>query len=136
MSDFLRVSEVLAAFPDPTRVRLREIRERFGSTMAIASTAKKLAIDYLDSMNKEHDRMMIEAPKAPEYTPAERIILALLAGGALVTHDQIRGALYGRRPPPKANVTQVLISRIRRKLATSQIETVHGMGYRLRQVQP
>lgn len=79
---------------------------------------------------------MIEAPKEPKYTPAERIILALLAGGALVTVGQIHAAIYGHKSPAKSNVVQVLISRIRAKLGTDQIETVNRIGYRLRQVQP
>lgn len=47
MADFLRVSDVLAEFPNPAAVTVREITERFQTHYRVASQARALAIDFV-----------------------------------------------------------------------------------------
>lgn len=81
MSDFLRVSEVLAAFPNPKLVRLQTIRERFGVTLAVASFCRKLAIEFVEVRQHEArglSRQQAEAMvainrKRRRYQPCVRV---------------------------------------------------------------
>lgn len=55
--------------------------------------------------------------------------------GDPVLHDAIQTALYGDREPPRSNCAQVLVSRLRKKLAqagaTQTIRSVRKIGYAL-----
>lgn len=53
MADFLRVSDVLAAFPNPAKVPVKAIREKFGATFPVASQARALAIDFVTMRHYE-----------------------------------------------------------------------------------
>ncbi|MCD9088734.1 helix-turn-helix domain-containing protein [Stenotrophomonas sp. SY1] len=59
----------------------------------------------------------------------------LQAGGELVTHANLSVALYGGTPPAKSNCLQVLVSRLRKKLATAganqRIRNTRKIGYQL-----
>jgi DNA-binding response OmpR family regulator len=71
-------------------------------------------------------------------TSREFTILELLmrSPGAIVSREQILEQAWGEREEPMSNTIDVLVGRLRRKLDSrgkpSRIETVRGMGYRLR----
>lgn len=70
----------------------------------------------------------------------EQVIFDLLSSfiGQAVTRTRIEHSLYGDRPRPKSedsNVIEVLISRLRRKLSKDRtIRTIRGVGYLLEAV--
>ena len=71
-------------------------------------------------------------------TSREFTILELLmrSPGAAVSREDILEQAWGEREEPMSNTIDVLVGRLRRKLdrpkQPSRIETVRGMGYRLR----
>jgi DNA-binding response OmpR family regulator len=71
-------------------------------------------------------------------TSREFTILELLlrTPGAVVSREDILEQAWGEREEPMSNTIDVLVGRLRRKLdrpgQPSRIETVRGMGYRLR----
>lgn len=71
-------------------------------------------------------------------TTREFTILELLmrSPGAVVSREEILEQAWGEREEPMSNTIDVLVGRLRRKLdrpgQPSSIETVRGMGYRLR----
>ena len=71
-------------------------------------------------------------------TTREFTILELLmrTPGGVVSREQILEQAWGEREEPMSNTIDVLVGRLRRKLdrprQPSRIETVRGMGYRLR----
>jgi DNA-binding response OmpR family regulator len=73
-----------------------------------------------------------------KLTSREFTILELLmrAPGAIVSREEMLEQAWGEREEPMSNTIDVLVGRLRRKLdrpkRPSQIETVRGMGYRLR----
>jgi DNA-binding response OmpR family regulator len=73
-----------------------------------------------------------------ELTSREFTILELLmrSPGAVVSREAILEQAWGEREEPMSNTIDVLVGRLRRKLdrpkQPSRIETVRGMGYRLR----
>jgi len=70
---------------------------------------------------------------AREFTILE---LLMAAPGAVVSREDILEHAWGEREEPMSNTIDVLVGRLRRKLDASgkgsTIETVRGMGYRLR----
>jgi two-component system OmpR family response regulator len=73
-----------------------------------------------------------------ELTPREAAILELLMErpGQIVTRDEMLRRAWDGEPEPQSNVIEVLVNRLRQKVdrpfALDQIETVRGVGYRLR----
>lgn len=73
-----------------------------------------------------------------ELTAREFAILEILLRhpGAVVSREDILEQAWGEREEPMSNTIDVLIGRMRRKIDSpgraSRIETVRGMGYRLR----
>ena len=70
-----------------------------------------------------------------ELTAREFMILESLmrSPGAVVSREEILEQAWGEREDPMSNTIDVLVSRLRSKLgAPSRIETVRGVGYRLR----
>jgi DNA-binding response OmpR family regulator len=71
-------------------------------------------------------------------TSREFTILELLmrSPGAVVSREEILEQAWGEREEPMSNTIDVLVGRLRRKLDRhgnpSRIETLRGMGYRLR----
>lgn len=76
--------------------------------------------------------------EALRLTSREFTILELLmrSPGAIVSREEILEQAWGEREEPMSNTIDVLVGRLRRKLDSrgkpSRIETVRGMGYRLR----
>jgi two-component system OmpR family response regulator len=73
-----------------------------------------------------------------KLTAREFTILELLmrVPGGVVSREEILEQAWGEREEPMSNTIDVLVGRLRRKIdrpkKTSRIETVRGMGYRLR----
>ncbi len=71
-------------------------------------------------------------------TSREFTILELLmrSPGAVVSREEILEQAWGEREEPMSNTIDVLVGRLRRKIdprgKASRIETLRGMGYRLR----
>ena len=53
--------------------------------------------------------------------------------GQVLSREQLLSHVWGYDFDPGSNVVEVYIRYIRRKLGTDAIETVRGMGYRLRE---
>ena len=76
--------------------------------------------------------------RALELTAREFAILEtlLMRPGGVTSREEILEEAWGEREEPMSNTIDVLIGRLRRKLDSpgrpSRIETVRGMGYRLR----
>ncbi len=76
--------------------------------------------------------------EALRLTSREFTILELLmrTPGAVVSREEILEQAWGEREEPMSNTIDVLVGRLRRKLdrrgRASRVETVRGMGYRLR----
>jgi len=73
-----------------------------------------------------------------KLTAREFTILELLmrSPGAVVSREEILEQAWGEREEPMSNTIDVIVGRLRRKLdrrgKPSRIETLRGMGYRLR----
>jgi two-component system copper resistance phosphate regulon response regulator CusR len=83
-------------------------------------------------------RQARRAAESLRLTSREFTILELLmrSPGAIVSREEILEQAWGEREEPMSNTIDVLVGRLRRKLDSrgkpSRIETVRGMGYRLR----
>jgi DNA-binding response OmpR family regulator len=69
-----------------------------------------------------------------ELSPRECAVLELLMRerGRIVPRDRIVAQAWPRDEEPRSNVLEVLIRRIREKIGTEAIQTVRGVGYRIR----
>lgn len=65
--------------------------------------------------------------------PRERELLeALLRNPArVISKDRLRNAVWGLDSPADANIVEVYVSYLRRKVGAARIETVRSLGYRL-----
>lgn len=66
-------------------------------------------------------------------TQKEWALLRVMAArpGRIHTRENLQDALYGFDDEADSNTLEVFISRLRRKLGRTHIETVRGLGYRL-----
>ncbi|GAB3293665.1 response regulator [Epidermidibacterium keratini] len=69
-----------------------------------------------------------------DLTSREYAVLELLMRnpGQLLSRDQILDRVWGFDHDPSSNVVEVFIRALRRKIGEHRIETVRGLGYRLR----
>jgi two-component system, OmpR family, response regulator len=69
-----------------------------------------------------------------ELSPRECAVLELLMRerGRIVPRDRIVAQAWPRDEEPRSNVLEVLIRRIREKIGSEAIQTVRGVGYRIR----
>jgi DNA-binding response OmpR family regulator len=69
-------------------------------------------------------------------TAKERGLLQLLlsSGGEIVSRERILSVVWGSSENPYTNIVDVYVARLRSKLAnsTTEIETIRGIGYRMR----
>ena len=69
-----------------------------------------------------------------ELSPRECAVVAILMRerGRIVPRDRIVANAWPRDEEPRSNVLEVLIRRIREKIGSDSIQTVRGVGYRIR----
>ncbi|HEY3204018.1 MAG TPA: response regulator transcription factor [Thermoanaerobaculia bacterium] len=83
-------------------------------------------------------RLAWRGEESLKLTSREFTILELLmrSPGAVVSREEILEQAWGEREEPMSNTIDVLVGRLRRKVdrrgKSSRIETLRGMGYRLR----
>ncbi|MEP6993688.1 MAG: response regulator transcription factor [Acidobacteriota bacterium] len=83
-------------------------------------------------------RLAWRGPNPLRLTSREFTLLELLmrSPGSVVSREEILEQAWGERDEPMSNTIDVLIGRLRRKVDSrgkpSRIETLRGMGYRLR----
>jgi len=78
-------------------------------------------------------RVTVEG-KPVKLTSHEFRVLAYLMhhGGSVISQTELTEHIYAQSADRDSNTVEVFIARLRRKLGTSVIETVRGLGYRIR----
>lgn len=108
------------------RARLRDTCDR---TCADEKVLKfgNIALDLRTRKVKVGDRT-VELP-AREFTLAETF---LRHPGQVMSREQLLDRVWGYDYDPGSNIVDVYVGYLRKKLGSDLIETVRGMGYRLR----
>ena len=115
---------------DELLARLRSLLRRFGAPSQTRSVAG-LEIDL-------GLRQVRRGTTTIALTRTEFDLLVLLSDspGQVVTRDLLLDLLWGETPGQETNILDVYVSRLRRKLGHSGlIQTLYGVGYRLREDQ-
>lgn len=122
---------VKPASVESIEARLRALKRRAGGE---ASPVLRMGGLVLDT-----DRMAVRRGDAEiDLTPAQvRILEALMqAGGAVMSRDELSEKVHRGPAPPLSNVIDVHVRTLRAKVdepfGCHSIETVRGVGYRLR----
>jgi len=117
-----RFEELLA------RVRLR-LRDRAAPTPKdeMLITAGNIVVD-LRSRQVRVDNRIVEL-SAREFTLVETF---LRHPGQVMSREQLLSHVWGYDYDPGSNIVDVYVGYLRKKLQTKRIETVRGMGYRLK----
>jgi DNA-binding response OmpR family regulator len=117
--------------PDVLIARARALLRRNAVRAPEALTSGDLRLD-------PGRRLATRGGEPLRLTAREFTILELLmrTPGGVVSREEILEQAWGEREEPMSNTIDVLVGRLRRKLdrprRPSRIETVRGMGYRLR----
>lgn len=112
--------------PEELLARLRAIERRRGAQISSVLRSGAVAIDLTrESVRKDLVPVVL--------TPKEWALLRVLASRPeqVFTRERLQEALYQWDDSSDSNTLEVFISRLRRKLGSSLIETVRGTGYRL-----
>jgi DNA-binding response OmpR family regulator len=107
------------------RIRLR-LRDEHAPEVTVLKSGD-LSLD-LRTRRAHVDGRLVEL-SAREFALAE---LLLRHPGQVLSREQILSHVWGFHFDPGSNVVDVYIRHLRRKLGAERIETVRGMGYRLR----
>ena len=108
------------------RARLRGTSERTNSDERVLKIGN-VELDLRTRKVKVGDRY-IELP-AREFTLAETFFRH---PGQVMSREQILDRVWGYDYDPGSNIVDVYVGYLRKKLGSGLIETVRGMGYRLR----
>jgi DNA-binding response OmpR family regulator len=108
------------------RIRLR-LRGEHAPEVTVLKVGK-LALDLRTRRARLGDRMVDLS--AREFALCE---LLLRHPGQVLTRQQVLSHVWGFDFDPGSNIVDVYVRRLRKKLATDQIDTVRGIGYRLRE---
>jgi two-component system, OmpR family, copper resistance phosphate regulon response regulator CusR len=119
-----RFEELLAR----VRVRLRDNGQSEPSALTSGSITLDLRSRRASIDDGEGARRSIELT-AREFALTETF---LRHPGQVLTREQLLSHVWGYHFDPGSNVVEVYIRYLRRKLGADSIETVRGMGYRLR----
>jgi DNA-binding response OmpR family regulator len=117
--------------PDVLTARARALLRRNAGRAPAELTSGDLRLD-------PGRRIASRSGETLRLTAREFTILELLmrVPGAVVSREEILEQAWGEREEPMSNTIDVLVGRLRKKLdrpkQPSRIETVRGMGYRLR----
>lgn len=97
--------------------------------------AKELGIDPQNLLDESSRELVIEGQRTP-LTPLEFAVVSYLSSrrGAAVSHVDLIENVWGYRYSGESNVDAVVVRGLRAKLGehAKLIETVRGVGYRLR----
>jgi Response regulators consisting of a CheY-like receiver domain and a winged-helix DNA-binding domain len=115
-----RFEELLA------RVRLR-LRSESGAGEATVLTAGEVSLDLRTRRARVGEREVDLS--AREFALAE---MFLRNPGMVLSREQLLSRVWGMDFDPGSNVVDVYVRYLRKKLGAQVIETVRGMGYRLR----
>lgn len=109
------------------RLRLRDGENGDGARSAAELVVGDLALDL-------RTRRVVVAGQATDLTAREFALLEVFLRhpGQVLSRAQLLGLVWGMDFDPGPNVVDVLVRALRRKVGTQRIETVRGMGYRLR----
>ncbi|HET6654218.1 MAG TPA: response regulator transcription factor [Nocardioides sp.] len=121
MSKPFRFAELLAR----VRVRLRQAQETTGPAddlLTVGSVSLDLRTRRATVAGKEVDL------SAREFRLAE---IFLRNAGMVLSREQLLDLVWGYDFDPGSNVVDVYVGYLRKKLGTSTISTVRGVGYRL-----
>jgi two-component system, OmpR family, response regulator QseB len=123
MTKPFRFEELLA------RVRLRLRKPTVGATqeMEFSLVAGNVMLD-LRTRKVKVDSQWIELP-AREFTLAETFFRH---PGQTMSREQLLSHVWGYDYDPGSNIVDVYVGYLRKKLGSNLIETVRGMGYRLK----
>lgn len=79
-------------------------------------------------------RLVTRAGEPVPLAPREWAVLEALAlrPGAIVSKERLEELLYPMGEEVESNAVEVAVSRLRKKLGADVVETVRGLGYRLR----
>ncbi|NJK69530.1 MAG: response regulator transcription factor [Microcoleus sp. CSU_2_2] len=108
------------------RVRLRS-RDNHTNSDEIVLKIRNVTLDLRTRKVKVGDRS-IELP-AREFTLAETFFRH---PGQVMSREQLLDRVWGYDYDPGSNIVDVYVGYLRKKLGSDLIETVRGMGYRLR----
>ncbi|MEG3850104.1 response regulator transcription factor [Microcoleus sp. herbarium19] len=108
------------------RARLRDTCDRTGVDENVLKFGN-IALDLRTRKVKVGDRT-VELP-AREFTLAETF---LRHPGQVMSREQLLDRVWGYDYDPGSNIVDVYVGYLRKKLGSDFIETVRGMGYRLR----
>jgi DNA-binding response OmpR family regulator len=108
------------------RIRLRLHGERAPEVTVLRAGA--LALD-LRTRRAEIGGQQVDL-SAREFALVE---ILLRNPGQVLTREQLLSHVWGFDFDPGSNIVDVYVRRLRRKLGSGPIETVRGMGYRLRE---
>jgi two-component system OmpR family response regulator len=114
--------------PEELLARLRAVNRRRAGSRGAMLALGPLRVDLA--------REAVTLGGAPiVLTPKEWALLRVMAARPQRVHtrETLQDALYGLDDSADSNTLEVFISRLRRKLGRNAIETVRGLGYRLRQ---
>jgi DNA-binding response OmpR family regulator len=119
-----RFEELLAR----VRVRLRQSAEAAGSAVAEqVLQVGEIALN-LHTRRATVGGQMVDLP-AREFTLAETFFRH---PGQVLSREQLLDRVWGYDYSPGSNIVDVYVGYLRKKLGAELIETVRGMGYRLR----
>jgi two-component system KDP operon response regulator KdpE len=124
------------------------IRKPFGSTEFLArvraalrrarpgeSRGERLSAGPIILDEGQHEVIVAERPVALSRTEFAILAFLLRGKGRVLTHDQILTSVWGPEFTGSHHLLRVSMSRMRKKLGavgSDQIETLSGVGYRLR----
>jgi DNA-binding response OmpR family regulator len=117
-----RFEELLAR----VRLRLRSTRP-VGEDQYITLQSGNVVLDLRTRQVKIGDRL-VELP-AREFAMAE---MFCRHPGQVISREQLLDYVWGYDYNPGSNIVDVYVGYLRKKLGSKVIETVRGMGYRLR----
>ncbi|MBE9041357.1 response regulator transcription factor [Oscillatoriales cyanobacterium LEGE 11467] len=109
------------------RIRLRLVRQTTSVGQEICLEAGNLVLD-LRTRQVRVDNCEVELP-AREFLLLETFVRHK---GQVMSREQLLNRVWGYDYDPGSNIVDVYVGYLRKKLGHKSIETVRGMGYRLR----
>jgi DNA-binding response OmpR family regulator len=114
--------------------RFEELLARVRARLRDERTVEPTVLRAADVMLDLRTRRASAEGRTTELTAREFTMLEVLMrhAGQVLSRQQLLSHVWGYDYDPGSNVVDVYVGYLRRKLGQSAIETVRGMGYRLR----